>query len=567
MNSFTSQWVTPYVRATELVRKYYPRYLLHFFLVSVFFLSISMANTAVPFLLGQLTNMLSLPAQARVPAMIMGMACAYAATWTSTQVFIWVKGVASAALQARCEDALYQGLFHHLIRLRRSEQKQLDAGVVLSEIERARESFGYINFSVFWAILPIMFELCVVYLILWSRIDLAFAAAFTAAIVVLFLVAYSMANRTVSIHQDIFAARNSISSHLSERMRMLDDIRYNNAYVREEALARVRMGTYVRTVTRAHLRMGCMMGLQTVCIGLILTAFTLYMTRETLAGERTVGDFVMVVGYISQLTTPFMMIAGSLIDLKKSYTALNVGLAYMDKEHDREGNGLAPRTRDPVFELNVVHLPAATSRGITYCFDAGRMHAIGGPSGVGKTTLLQAMLGLVPVTRGEIRFLGVKLSDIGPDDVFAHVAMVPQDAVVISGSLRDNLTYGSAVDTPDARLMEIVDALGLGGIKQDTSGSPLDIEISPADPLLSGGERQRIAIARALARDVRTIILDEPTSALDHATETSVLAALRERVETLIVVSHRQAVFDMADSVLFLSREEEARETQASWLA
>jgi ATP-binding cassette subfamily B protein len=553
MSNFLSQWVSPYLRATRLVKQYYPRYTLHFLAASAFFVFIGLANTAVPYLLGELTNMLSQPATARVPALIMGVACAYAATWTVAQVLVWLKNVASAAMLARCENAMYRGMFHHLIRLRRSEQKRLDAGVVIAEMTRARMSFGMINLCVFWIIVPIVFELCAVYLVLWSRIDLMFAVSFTIAILMLFVVAFHVANRTVGLHSKMFGAHNSISSHLSERLRLLDDIRYNNAYGREQVLAEARMSDYVRTVTGAHLRIGGMMGLQTVCVGLILTAFTLYVTQETLAGVRTVGDFVMVAGYISQLTAPFMMIAGSLTELKKNYTALNVGLAYVAKEQDKEGPTFAPQDHEAVFELRAVRLWEAGTEEICYRFEAGKMHAIGGPSGVGKTTLLHALLGLVPVASGEVRFFGARLSDVSPEAVFSRVAMVPQDAAVISGTLRDNLTYGCAQGLSDTRLLEIVKALGLGSLKRGTQDSPLDIEISPSDPLLSGGERQRIGIARALARDVRTIVLDEPTSALDLATEISVLDALRKRVDTLIVVSHRQAVLDLADSVLMLA--------------
>lgn len=521
----------------------------------ILFLGMSIANTAVPYLLGQLANMLSLPAQERIPAMVMGLAFAYAAVWTTTQLFTWIKGIASAVLHARSENALYQGFFYHLIRLKRKEQKHLDSGVVLSEIERAYSSFGHINYSLFFSIIPILFELFAVYIILWSKIDIFFAAAFTSAIILLFCIAYTVANRTASIHHRIFGAHNLIASHLSERMRLLDDIRYNNAHAKEEALAKSHMSAYVRTVSGAHLRIGGMMGLQTLCLGLILTVFTVYVTRETLTGQRTVGDFVMVVGYISQLTAPFMMIAGSLIELKKNYTALNAGLSYIDKEHDRDRGGLAPDALTPVFELDGVQLQGTGSERIRYRFEAGRMHVIGGPSGVGKTTLLQAMFGLTQVVSGTIRFQGKMLSEIGPADIFSRVAVVPQDPVVVSGSLRDNLLYGAPNEVPDARLLEFVDLLGLRNIKQDISGSPLDIEISPSDPFLSGGERQRIVIGRALARGMRTIVLDEPTSALDQATELTVLTTLREHVDTLIVVSHRQAVFDMADSVLFLSRD------------
>ncbi|MNG11130.1 Lipid A export ATP-binding/permease protein MsbA [compost metagenome] len=129
------------------------------------------------------------------------------------------------------------------------------------------------------------------------------------------------------------------------------------------------------------------------------------------------------------------------------------------------------------------------------------------------------------------------------------VSVVSQNPFIFAGTLRENLLYGTDDQSGDDELMLALNALGLDFTSADGS-NPLDMVVGGESRPLSGGERQRIAIARAVLRKKDLMILDEPTSALDGETESRVLAFLKSRVSTLIMITHREAPRAMADKVI-----------------
>ncbi|WP_036992077.1 ATP-binding cassette domain-containing protein [Metapseudomonas furukawaii] len=143
------------------------------------------------------------------------------------------------------------------------------------------------------------------------------------------------------------------------------------------------------------------------------------------------------------------------------------------------------------------------------------------------------------------------MARLSPTTILNRVSVVSQDPFVFLGTLRDNLLYGTEEPAADGELLSILDALSLDFTCEDGS-SPLDRVLGSEARQLSGGERQRIAIARALIRRKEVMILDEPTSALDGETESRVLALLRSRVGTLIMITHREAPRAIADEVIAL---------------
>lgn len=297
------------------------------------------------------------------------------------------------------------------------------------------------------------------------------------------------------------------------------------------------------------------MGGQVLAVGLVLGGFTLYTVSETLRQRYQVGDFIMITTYVVQLTSPFVMIAAALIDLKKNYVALGDGLRYLDLPNEPQTEtDITLDHQQPVFSLRKVTLradDATSAMPLSAEIQAGKMYGVSGPSGSGKSTLLRTLLGLETQAAGEILFHGASVSQLSPEDIFSVVSVVPQSPLIFSGSVRENLLYAHTQPVPDQELLALVELLDLERIGDKTSGdSVLDRNVGVQGRNLSGGEQQRIAIGRALLRGTRTMILDEPTAALDSAREIQLMQALRSRVETLVVVSHREQVLALADEII-----------------
>jgi ATP-binding cassette subfamily B protein len=184
---------------------------------------------------------------------------------------------------------------------------------------------------------------------------------------------------------------------------------------------------------------------------------------------------------------------------------------------------------------------------------AGSKLGIVGPTGVGKTTLIDLLHRHYDPRAGRITLDGVDLRELDPGELRRRVAVVAQDVVLFRGSIADNLRYGC----PEADDAALRDAAGRAQIADFIAAQPQGWEspVGERGTSLSGGQRQRLAIARALLQDPLVLILDEATSAVDLETEASLIAAVDDLFagRTRIVVSHRAEALVGADRVLELA--------------
>jgi ATP-binding cassette subfamily B protein len=193
--------------------------------------------------------------------------------------------------------------------------------------------------------------------------------------------------------------------------------------------------------------------------------------------------------------------------------------------------------------------------GITVDVRAGSTVAVVGPTGSGKSTLAGLLVRLVDPRDGRVLLDGVDLRDLRRGGVAAAAALVPQGTFVFDDTVRGNITLGLGPEdgVPDGRVWAALRlAQGEGFVAALPAG--LDTRVGERGASLSGGQRQRIALARALVRRPRLLVLDDATSAVDPRVEAAILAGLRESGlgTTVVVVAYRQATIALADEVLYL---------------
>ena len=283
-----------------------------------------------------------------------------------------------------------------------------------------------------------------------------------------------------------------------------------------------------------------------------------WLAQGVVAGRTTTGELVGFVTLVALLGTPAQLLPKALAMWQQARAAAFRLRALDGQRHSGSRRDALVRTAEV----------ALRSEGLAIGFDAATtlvaedvalegpgLVAVVGPSGTGKTTWLRTVLGLIPAIAGRLHVAGVVVDDAGVADetaLRARVAYVAQGSALLSGSLRDNLTLGRAID--DATLWTALRDVGLAAALSELPLG-LDAPLAEDGAGLSGGQQQRLAIARALAGQPRLLLLDEPTSALDGEAEADLIALLRRlaRDRLVLVVSHRSTVVDAADRVLVAS--------------
>ncbi len=192
--------------------------------------------------------------------------------------------------------------------------------------------------------------------------------------------------------------------------------------------------------------------------------------------------------------------------------------------------------------------------GINLTAEPGEMVAILGATGAGKTSLINLIPRFYDASAGQVLLDGVDIRTIQQDSLLAHVGIVPQETILFSGTVRDNIRYGR----PDASEEEVIAAAKAAQAHDFILDLPegYDCRIEERGVNLSGGQKQRIAIARALITRPNILILDDSTSSVDVETETKIQDALDEmmRNRTSFVVAQRISTVLKADKIVVLDR-------------
>ena len=193
-----------------------------------------------------------------------------------------------------------------------------------------------------------------------------------------------------------------------------------------------------------------------------------------------------------------------------------------------------------------------TLRDVDFTLNRGEILGVIGPSGAGKSTLAQVLLGLRTPDVGSVTVGGVDLGDVDRSWWTARVSFVPQDPVLFTGTIAENIRFFRDGIDDEAVLTAAEQANVLAEILRLPQG--VDTHLGERGAALSGGQRQRLSIARALAGSPSLLILDEPTSALDGLSESLIrdtILGLRGRV-TVVVIAHRMSTIDMCDRIMVL---------------
>lgn len=274
----------------------------------------------------------------------------------------------------------------------------------------------------------------------------------------------------------------------------------------------------------------------------------------------SVGDITVVVALVNRLYQPVRMLLNLQVDFIRSLALFTRIFEYLDRPHEIE-NPETPKKPDldnSSVEFCDVHFAYEESkeilRGVSFKVPKGKMYAIVGTSGAGKSTIIGMIPRLYDVKQGEVKVAGVNVRDYDLPYLRTNIGIVTQDTYLFNGTILENLLYAK----PDATMEEIEKACKIANIYDFIVSLPQKFEtvVGNRGLKLSGGEKQRVSIARVVLKDPKILILDEATSSLDSISENLISDALNKIMQgrTSIVIAHRLSTVIAADKIMVIEK-------------
>jgi ATP-binding cassette subfamily B protein len=280
--------------------------------------------------------------------------------------------------------------------------------------------------------------------------------------------------------------------------------------------------------------------------------------RLVAAGSITLGDFVAFSAYLAMLVWPTVAMGWVINSFQRGLVAMRRLQEILDHPVEDDDQGGDPSITELHGDIEFRNLTVSYDdgppalRNLSLRIQAGENVVLVGPVGSGKSTVAEILPRFVPVPRGTVFIDGHDINDIPLAVLRRHLGYAPQEAFLFSRSLRDNIAFGLEEVPAD----EVERAAFLSGLSRDLEGFPegLDTWVGEGGVTLSGGQRQRAALARALIRSPRILILDDSLSSVDAETEHEILDGLEEITahRTSLLISHRLSVAARAQRVLVL---------------
>ena len=468
---------------------------------------------------------------------------------------MWRLSILNKLIRTRSAQ-IKQGVIRKLQKLSITYHREIEEGKIQSKILRDLE--GVENY---YRIILQHFTTVLIGAIVSAAIAVwksPIAAAFFVVIIPAYIgVSMAFSNHLKRYSRDLRKDNERLSAKLTTTLQMMSLTKSHGLVETENKEVAKRIDAVTHSGLRLDRTNASFGSASWVCSQAFSLACLAFCVVLALKGLMTPGEVVL-------FQSLFATISGSVMSLIAVYPSFVSGnesvssIAEIMQNDDEEQDNKRPieHMEGRVdFEKVCYHYPDSEKLVVdnfTLHVKQGERIAIVGSSGSGKSTIMNLIIGLLSPTSGQIFIDGVPMSELSMQAYRQYISVVPQNSILFSGTIRENITYGLKTYSEETFQRAVEDA----NIKEflDTLPNGVDSQVGERGDKLSGGQKQRISIARALIRGPKILILDEATSALDNVSEYHVQKAIDKLVHarTTFIVAHRLSTIRNADRIVVM---------------
>ena len=403
------------------------------------------------------------------------------------------------------------------------------------------------------------------------RISPSISLLFILVLVLLSVLIFGIMLITMPLYKKIQVALEKITKQVRENILGVRVIRAFYREKKEEEGFQKSNEAYTAMQVKVGKISSLLNPLSMLIIQLGLMGILYFSSRLVNDGRLFQGNVVALTNYMSQILAELLKLANLIILILKGLASLDrveEVFAIENEQAEEASSDLsrqygsmdnAPNDKEVAIHFRNVSFSYGNNgeyavSDLNFSVKKGESLGIIGGTGSGKTTLISLLAGFYPGYSGEIRLFGKNRRNYAKEELYSSIALVPQKAVLFSGTLRDNLLWREK----NAQDKELWEALDMACAKEfiEEKGKGLELPVTEEGKNFSGGQRQRLCIARALVGEAKFLILDDSSSALDFATERKLRHALStyKRVENKIIISQRVASIRELDKIIVMDQ-------------
>lgn len=525
-------------------------------LALVFLATAKIITVYIPFLYKSAIDTLSVDSFALI--LPLGVIIAYGSARVLTQVFGELRDFVFVRVAQHAQRTISLSTFKHLHALSLRFHLDRETGGLSRVIERGTRGIQFVLTFALFNILPTIFEILMVTVVLFVKLDIRFAAI--TFLTISGYIAYTLAITSwrLKFRRQMNARDSEANTKSIDSLLNYETVKYFGNEAHEYQRFDEALAGYESSAIRSQTSLSILNIGQGFIIGLGLIIVMSLAASGVVQGSLTIGDFVLVNTFLIQLFLPlnflgfvYREIRQGLIDMEKMFELLDINAEVKDQ------NDAGPLKIDEgVVEFENVCFGYSEDRGIlnnvSFKVPAGKTVAIVGPSGAGKSTISKLLYRFYDVNSGSITIDGQDIRTVSQQTLRNAIGVVPQDTVLFNDTIAYNIQYGD----PQAGIEIVEEAARLASLHDFIEKLPKGYEtlVGERGLKLSGGEKQRVAIARTIVKNPDVLIFDEATSSLDSLTEKEIQQSLDEvsRNRTTLVIAHRLSTIIDADEILVL---------------